>query len=182
MIKQFFLFKLTIISLILIIFPASVYAENRAGSGTLTLGAGYYSFNSKRHIENTEIPFIALGFNFTDQWGIEGLYGQFITRFDRNMPKGRRIKGNLFAVDGLYHFCPYRNIQPFVLAGVGILGMNPNGNDANNEGNINAGVGLQWFPDKIVAFRIEARDFYTMMGGKNDVYLDAGVTFFLDFC
>jgi hypothetical protein len=64
------------------------------------------------------------------------------------------------------------------LAGPGIIGLNPNGNDPNNEGNINAGLGTQYFVDKSFAFKVEARDFYTITGGgKNDVLIDVGVTY-----
>jgi hypothetical protein len=73
---------------------------------------------------------------------------------------------------------PYQCIEPFLLAGVGATGLNPNGNSANYEGNINAGAGAQWFINDIIAFRAEARDFYTIIGGKNDVFLGAGISFY----
>ncbi|RDI42723.1 OmpA family protein [Aquicella lusitana] len=158
------------------------HAANRAGSATFTLGAGNYYFSSRRHIDNTGFPFAALGYNFTDQWGLEGLFAVFNTDSNRPEDNGKQVKGALFALDAIYHFSPYRIMQPFVLAGVGALGLNPNGTDADNQGNINAGVGAQFFANESVAFRIEARDFYTIVGGKNDVFLDAGVTFLLDIC
>lgn len=157
-------------------------AQSRAGAATFTFGSGYDFFATKRHIENTDIPFVAAGYDFTDHWGIEAIYGIFNTNFKKSVPDDRQIKGTLFAVDGVYHFSPYKMIEPYLMAGVGIIGLNPNRSDANNEGAINAGAGVLLFANEAVAFRVEARDFYTTVGGKNDIYLDGGVTFFLDLC
>lgn len=154
--------------------------HSRAGAATFTFASGYDFFSSKRHIENTTIPFVALGYDFTNRWGIEALYGFFNTNFKQSVPDDRQIRGALFAVDVLYHFCPYKIIEPYLLGGVGITGLNPNRNWANNEGNVNVGAGFLLFASEVVALRLEARDFYTTVGAKNDIYLDGGVTFFLD--
>lgn len=156
---------------------------NRAGALSFTLGAGYDFFALKRHIQNTGIAYGALGYSFTDQWGVEAFLGFYNTRFKNAISDDRQINGTNFALDGVYHFAVRDNwIQPFGLFGIGIIGMKPNGTSAHNEANINAGFGLQFFANQAVAVRTEFRDFYTMVGGKNDVMLDAGVTFFLDLC
>ena len=53
-----------------------------------------------------------------------------------------------------------------------------------NEGNSNAALGAQFFVNKVVALRVEARDldFYTLVGGKNNMFLDTGVIFLLEVC
>jgi OOP family OmpA-OmpF porin len=166
---------------------SAAFTGNRPGAVTFTFGAGYDYFAQKRKIENTGVPFVAVGYDFTDRWGIEGMLGGFNTSFKPSADDDRKINGTLLAVDGVYRFdpqCLYQQypVEPFVMAGVGILGLSNNRNEANNEGNINAALGVQFFADKVVAFRVEARDFYTIVGGKNDVILDAGVTFLLDLC
>lgn len=170
-------------------FSPTIYAADRAGALSLTLGAGPLHLSQRRHLENTGIGYGAVGFNFTDNWGVEGLLGVFNTKFKRNAwhkRDGRAVNGTLFAFDGIYHFHPAfppcHSVEPYVLAGVGIIGQNKSRNDANNEGNINAGVGVNFFIDKSVAFRVEGRDFYTLVGGKNDVMADVGITFLLDLC
>lgn len=155
---------------------------NRAGDVKVTAAGGEFFFASKRQIDNTALGMVILGYNFTDNWGIEGLLGGFSTDFKNAVHDNREISGTLFAIDGAYHFSPYYNVQPYVLAGVGVLGLNPNRYSANNEGNINAAIGAEFFIHPAVAFRIEGRDFYTWVGGKNDVMLDGGVTFLFDFC
>lgn len=157
-----------------------VHATNMANSASVTLGAAANFFDSKRNIKDASGPFVAVGYNFTNHWGIEGLLGSFRTKFKRREDNRRGISGTQFAFNGIYHFSPLRNnVQPFVLAGVGILGLDPNGTDAHNEGNVNAGLGVQIFFDPVVALRLEARDAYTFIGGKNDLFLGLGVTFLL---
>lgn len=153
------------------------FAGNRAGAITFALGDGYYRFDSKRHIDNTGVPYGSLGYDFTKHWGIEALLGFFTTDSRLPIDHGKEVNGRLFAVDVVYHFFPYCCLEPYVLAGPGILSMNPNGNDANTEGNINGAAGVQFFFNKDVALRLEARDVYTIVGGKNDVFLNGGVSF-----
>lgn len=169
--------------------PVVIYADdcchhnpigNNENSVTFTLGGGKIFFAPKRRIDNTGIGFGAIGYNFTSHWGIEALVGFFNTSFTGDFSSDQSLNGTLVLVDALYHFCPYRFVVPYAMAGVGVTGISPNRTDANNEGNINAGVGLQAFANNVVTFRIEARDIYTIVGGKNDVMLDAGLTFLLN--
>lgn len=162
---------------------AYAYAGNIAGSGTVTLGGGFESFSSKRHLDSTGFPMIILGYNFTDHWGIEGLLTGFNTKYHKSVNDNRHINGNLFAIDGVYHFSPYRAVlQPYVLAGIGVTGLNPNISNANNAANINAGLGAEYFIHPLVAFRADIRDIYTMVGGKNDFVIDGGITLMLGGC
>ena len=154
-------------------------AFNQSGDLTVTAGAGYDYFSNKRWMENTGIPFGIIGYNLTDHWGVEGLLGFFYTTSRDLATFGKDVSGTMFALDAVYHFSPYKFAQPYFLAGPGVMGFSPNGNDANNEGNLNAAVGVELFTNEIVAFRIEARDFYTFVGGKNDILLNGGVTFFI---
>jgi len=169
------------LSLISILFSTVNYAGNHEGAFKLTVGAGYDYLASKRNMNNAGGPMLILGYDFTNRWGFEAMLATFNTRFKGNVQDNRGINGTLFALDGVYHFCPLFKcvVEPFVLAGAGVVGLNPNKNSANNEGNINAGVGVEVFVHRSVALRAEVRDFYTLVGGKNDIYLDAGITVLL---
>ncbi len=156
------------------------YAGNRQGALTVTLGGGYDIFASRREIQNAGVPFGILGYNLLDKWAFEVLYGAFTTDFENSVNDDREISGSLFLMDVVYRFTPWRVVEPFVTAGVGITGLNPNRNDAQNEGNMNVGVGAQIFASQSIAFRLDARDLYTRVGGKNDIFLDAGVSFLFD--
>lgn len=158
-------------------YSAAMYAGNEAGKATFTLGAGYDYFSSKRHIDNAGVTFGELGYNFTCHWGIEGLLGFFTTPSRLPVDDHKEVQGTLFAINPIYHFSLTPCIEPYLSAGPGASSMNPNGNDAHTEGNINGAIGAQIFFSPIVALRIEARDFYTIVGGKNDVFLNGGVSF-----
>jgi len=173
---------LTCISLISVASYATSYAGNRPGALTLTLGGGYDYLDSKRHMDNAGLGMIEVGYDLTEHWGIEGLLGGFKTSFKRSVNDNRHISGTLFSIDGVYHFSPDSMFEPYILAGAGVTGLNPNRFDANNEGNINVAVGAQLFVHKSVAFRVEARDLYTWVGGKNDVFLNGGVSLLFDLC
>jgi len=175
-------FTLACLSLISMVSTSSSFAGNRPGALTATLAGGYEYFASKRQIDNKGVGTVMLGYDFTDNWGIEGLLSGFHTKFKNSVNDNRQINGTLFSINGVYHFFPESVIEPYLLAGAGITGMNPSRTDANNEGNINAAVGAQWFILKSVALRIEARDLYTWVGGKNDVLLNAGISVLIDMC
>jgi OOP family OmpA-OmpF porin len=166
---------------LLTLLPLSSIAACQGHSVIVSLEGGAEYFSSKRHLQNTGIGYGIVGYNFTEHWGIEGLAGMFTSYSRRTSNYDQRINGKLFAVDGVYHFSPYyRNmIEPFVLAGVGATALSETGSDANDEGNINAGVGVHVYANPAVALRLEARDFYTIVGGKNDVLLGGGVSFFI---
>lgn len=167
--------------LISVITSTYVFAAPKCHPFIASLGGGYDFFASKRHIQNASVGYGIVGYNFTENWGIEGLAGMFTTYSRRASNYDQNIRGRLFAVDGvyrvtnIYHDC----IEPFILAGVGATSLSESGPDANDEGNINAGVGVHIFANEIVALRLEARDFYTIVGGKNDVLLGGGVSFFI---
>lgn len=182
MLKVIRLFSLLIFFVTVSSFSFSLYANNRAGAITLSLAYGYDYFSDKREMQNTGLPLVILGYNFSKQWGVEALFSMFTTHFQSSVHDDRDIDGTILAFDAVYRFLSYRFMEPYVLAGLGAIGLNPNRNDAHNEGNINAGIGTQLFISKSIAFRLEARDFYTIVGGKNDIILDAGMTFLFDLC
>ncbi len=174
---------LACISLLTLTSATATYAGHQAGGGSFTLGGGEFFLASKRNMDNTGLGLGTLDYDFTDQWGVEGMLGGYNTHYKNRSVDDRTINGTIFSFDGVYRFGNAKSVlEPFVMAGVGIIGMNPNNNDANNEGNINAAIGLEYFVHPLVAIRVEARDFYTWVGGKNDVMVDAGVTFLFNVC
>ena len=152
------------------------YAGNQPGSTTLSFGAGYEFFSGKRQMKNTNTRFISLGYNFDAHWGAVASLENFNSRYRHSTGDDRSITGTMFFLDGLYHFAPYQFIEPYVLAGIGINGFNPNRFASNNQGNVNAGLGAQLFIHKDIAFKFEGKDVYTIVGGKNDVILNAGIS------
>lgn len=153
-------------------------AGNRPGAFTVSLADAYYHFADKRHLHNINLPNAALAYDFDSHWAIEG--GAGLINTDSKGSKHHHhhgVHGYLYTLDGLYRFKQYRAIEPYISAGIGVLSLKPNGNDAKQQGNINAGIGAQWFFHDSIALRAEARDIYTMVGGKNDFMVNLGISF-----
>jgi OOP family OmpA-OmpF porin len=169
-------------NLVIIAASAPSFAGNRPGALTITVGPGYEYFASKRQMQNTGLGFVAVGYDFTRNWGIEGLLAFMRTDFDDSLHDYRKIRGSLFQADAVYHYPLTDVFEPYTFAGFGFTHLNPNRNEAVNEGNINAGLGLQLFMYKDLSLRFEGRDIYVVNGGKNDVMLSAGLSALFDLC
>jgi hypothetical protein len=166
--------KIVILGTSLLVLASSLsVAGNRPGAVTFTLAEAYYHFAPKRELDNAGMPNIALGYDFTNHWGIEAGVGVLNTSSKHDGPG---VHGFLYTLDGLYRFMPYRMFEPYLIGGIGITSLKPNGNEPYQGGNLNAGVGTQIFFDKSVALRVEARDVYTFNGGYNDVMVNFGVS------
>jgi hypothetical protein len=150
-------------------------ASNRPGAFTLTLADGYYMFAHKRHLDPSNIPNLAVAYNFNEKWALEAGVGALNTSQTQRGLQG--VHGFLYTLDGIYRFTPRCRFEPYVSAGLGVLSLYPNGLDPEQQTNLNAGIGTQWFADRSVALRAELRDVYTMAGGKNDVMANFGVSF-----
>jgi OOP family OmpA-OmpF porin len=152
----------------------SVMAWNNPGAFTLTLADSYYSFASKRHLDSNSVPNAALAYNFDERWAAEFNYGAINTNYHNSVA----VHGGLYTLDGLYRFTSRGRFQPYVIGGIGMMGLKPTVNtEAQYQGNMNVGLGTQFFAANSIALRLEARDLYTMSGGKNDVMLNFGISF-----
>jgi OOP family OmpA-OmpF porin len=152
-------------------------AGNKPGAITTTISGAYYYFAPSRRIKNTVIPNIALAYNMDKHWAIEANMG--IINTDQKPSLGERgVHGLLYSIDGIYRFTPHNRFEPYVIAGIGMLGLTPNPNNVQHQGNINAGLGAQYFFGENVALRGELRDVYGTTGtAENDVMINFGVSF-----
>lgn len=163
------------------------FAGNLPGAITVTVSEAYYHFDDDRDMDNTTIPNAAIAYNFNDHWAIEGSVALVNTdRQDNNDSDDdddddndeEHVHGFLYTIDGIYRFTRFGHFEPYLLAGIGILGLKPNGNDAIQSGNVNAGLGTQLFFGNSIALRGEVRDIYTTTGSyKNDYEFNLGLSF-----
>ncbi len=152
-------------------------AGNLPGSVTITLADAYYHFNNKRDLNNSAFPNLALAYNFTQHWAMEAGAGILNTRQSEELG-GEGVHGVLYNIDGIYRFGAFGHLEPYVLGGIGLLTLAPNGTDSEHPGNINAGLGAQLFWGPTVAMRAEFRDVYQTTGNSyNDYMLNFGVSF-----
>jgi hypothetical protein len=168
---------LAVVLMFVYIWATSAYAFNQAGQWVAGLGGGYAYFSSKHHLENTGAADAQLGYNLTNRWGVQGLIAFFNANSRRASNYNEDVRGNFYAFDVVYHASPWHQFQPYLAAGPAMVGLNPNGSDANNEGGVNGALGAEWFFAKRMAFSAELRDFYVIVGGKNEVFPNAAVVF-----
>ena len=161
---------------------SSAHAGSRAGELSLMASGGEFYFGSKRVIKNTPLFMLGAAYHFSDAWGITTELGLFKTDFKSYLADSRRVRGFILLVNAVHYFSSYGAFQPYGMLGTGIIGLDHNQTDAHHEGNINAGLGVSYSFAPSLDFNLEGRDVYTWVGGKNDVLLNAGISYNFDFC
>lgn len=158
---------------------ASAFTVNRYHAWIVTPSVSNYSYASKRHLDDQVIPGLSLGYGLTQAMSAELYLGRIITNQSRATK--RDVRGALYALDGFYHFRDVAAFQPYILAGVGAMHLSPpTSNDADTQANINGGAGIAYFFSSQIALQLDARDFYTIAGGKNDISANFGVKLLFD--
>ncbi len=151
------------------------YAGNVPGAFTVTLADAYYDYASSWQLKNVFMPNFALAYNITDKIGVEAGAGFFNTK---NNDTDQDIHGWLYTLDGILRFAKCSHLEPYVIAGLGMIALNHNGDDTKHPGNVNAGIGTQLFWGDTIAMRAEVRDLYSTTGnGHNDVMFNLGISF-----
>lgn len=165
------------VGLLALIINCSALAGNLPGSVTVTAADAYYHFDEKRDMDNSAMPNLAIGYNFTSHWAMEVMAGVLNSDQEEDR-EDEGVHGMLYTIDGIYRFTPYGHLEPYVIAGIGMLTLDPNGDDSEHPGNINAGIGTQLFWGPTVAMRGEIRDIYDTTGEtRNDFMINFGVSF-----
>lgn len=153
------------------------FAGNIPGAVTITAADAYYHFDTKRDLDNSAFPNLALAYNFTAHWAMEAGVGVLNTRQSEESGD-RGVHGVLYTIDGIYRFIFCGHFEPYILGGIGLLTLVPNGTDSEHPGNVNAGLGAQLFWGPTIAMRAEFRDVYQTTGNThNDYLLNFGVSF-----
>ncbi|OGT45166.1 MAG: hypothetical protein A3E83_07780 [Gammaproteobacteria bacterium RIFCSPHIGHO2_12_FULL_41_20] len=164
--------------LFILLFPFStVFAQNKPGVFTLTPGVWYEFFSSRRNLDNTVLPSLALAYNFDEKLALEFSAGMINTNSKASGNQG--VHGTLYLLDGLYRTIPWKFLEPYLLGGIGLTSLKPNGLDSRQQMNANLGIGAQLFADKMVALRADIRDLYTFVGSENDVLVSFGISFLI---
>lgn len=152
-------------------------AGNLPGAVTVTIADAYYHFDDKRDLDNAALPNLALAYNVSQHWAIEAAVGVMTSRQSEEMG-GKEVSGSLYAIDGIYRFMPCGHFEPYLVGGIGMLTLDPNGTDTDHPGNVNVGLGAQLFWGPTIALRAEAKDIYQTTGkSRNDYLLNFGVSF-----
>jgi OOP family OmpA-OmpF porin len=167
----------TLAGLVGLLGAMNVVAGNLPGAITITPGAGYYHFAAKRHTSNSWMPNIAIAYNMDERWAVEGMFGVINSDNSNN----NSVHAALYTIDGIYRFSRHQYFQPYLIAGIGVLNIKPPANNNSQyQGNVNAGIGTQFFADEVIALRGEVRDLYsTTGGGANDWLVNFGISYLI---
>jgi len=153
--------KLTLcLTVSLLAVAAAVTAGNQEGTFSLSpVVGGYTSENSNKSGFNTK-PVVGgrLGYNFTKEIGIEGLFDY--------VPKADSVNFYRYGGELLYHFMPDNKLVPYVAAGFAGINTDKDGILKKTHGAFDYGIGAKYFITDSFALRADVRHiFYKVSGG-----------------
>ena len=165
--------------------PLAVHAEIKAGSVELSPFVGYNFFDNQHNIKDRPVFGGRIGYNFTENFGIEGT-GEFSkTRVD-DKNKAWTEQGQFtgaddvkiisYDLDLLYHFMPEEKFNPFIVGGIGASHYNPEINTKNMRF-VDYGVGAKYWLAENIALRADLRDKMTFDEHLHNISATAGVVF-----
>ena len=97
----------TLLGLFLLSLTTPAFAENRAGAYSLSPFVGGHTFDGKQDLETSPIYGLRAGYNFTETWGAEAVFGY--TLAEAEAPNYPETDVYSYGVEALYHFNPRGN-------------------------------------------------------------------------
>jgi len=151
-------FLLLTVALPLLFLGAPALAQNRPSAITLSPFVGGYMFDCFQHLDNNWYYGLRVGYNYTDHWGSEAMFGMVPTSSNARGYDGRSVSVFRYGIDLLYHLWPDKKFVPFIAAGYGGIQINdPSGLNDHERGMFDYGVGLKYFLTENVALRADVR-------------------------
>lgn len=175
------------IGFILLGLSASVFASESStdhvyqpGDFYFSPGVAYYHFSDKRDLQNTAMANVSAGYVVSDQFSLEVMYGQASTE-ETPSALNESTRFYMYSGEGVYHFSSDSEaaVDPYVLTGLTVTNQQDNAENAGNTTllGLNGGAGIEYFVNPNISLFVDARDIYTLSGGKNDWMLNAGIKF-----
>jgi outer membrane beta-barrel protein len=156
------------------------FAENRQGAVTLSPFVGGYLLDQGQHEENRPMLGLRSGYNFTNHWGAEAMFGYSLTETTEKYGS-RETDLYRYGVDILYNFMPGGNFVPFIAVGGGgtnFVTQNTPSAESHYAGLVDYGVGLKYFVADNVALRSDVRHVLLVHDlGDNNLEYSVGLTF-----
>ena len=86
--------------------PGNGMSQITEGSVSLNPNIGGYVFQRGQHIDDDLTYGLGLGYNFTENWGVEGNFNYVTTDSNASSSDGENVEAYLYRLDALYHFMP----------------------------------------------------------------------------
>jgi len=190
---------------ILMLSAADVNAQVKAGSFSISPMAGYSWFAKMNFYNDTETYGIALGYNFSERFGIEATYNILDTEVkpegithieaDPNVPPGPQggavtgttvvdvaggtaVDAYQYALEAIFYIYPGKKFAPYGVIGVGRSRFEYEGADGTesvSETNLPAGFGCKYYITDKIALRADLRSVVPV--DDNNLRATIGVTF-----
>jgi len=174
--KTVWLFFMVIMVLIL---ASSAYADNKAKAFSFSPFVGGYMFEGNENLNNKPIAGLRLGYDFTKNWGVEGLFEYLKTEYD--IP-ALTSKTNVFGyrLEALYNFMPESRWVPYLAVGAGGRSLAYDHELVNNRNQValDYGAGLKYFLYSDVALRGDVRHIITLNDRFNNLEYTLGATIY----
>jgi len=132
----------------------SALAENRIGSVTITPMVGYHVFDGGLDLDNGLAYGLAMGYNMTPNWAIEG--DVRYTPTESEGPGSIDVDLLTVSVGGLYHFNPAEVYNPYLSFGLGLAVYEVTGSDDEDVFGY-YGAGVKYSLNKTTALRLDLR-------------------------
>ncbi len=128
-------------------------AENSAETFIFSPYVGGYTFQGDQHLETSPVYGFRLGYNFTDNWAVEGVIDYLNTKGTSGSGIGTNQEMLRYGGDILYNFIPKNSFVPYLAAGAGAF----NFNNQKARAIYNYGGGVKWFLTDAFALRADVR-------------------------
>lgn len=140
-----------------LLLASAAFAGQREGAFTLSPMVGYHVFEGDQHTEDDMAYGLALGYNITKNWGIEGAVRYTATSTDLDGVPNDDVDIWTMSLDALYHFNPDGPFVPYLAAGLGGMVFQVDGGPDDEDYMMNAGAGFKYFFSKDLALRGDVR-------------------------
>jgi OOP family OmpA-OmpF porin len=155
---------------------STVQAEVKVESYSVSASAGGYLFEGNEGLKDTYTAGLRAGYNFTENWGVEGFLNYVPTSIKDDVDADVRMIG--YGIEGIYHFMPESKIVPFVAVSVGGIYYNtPAGVDAMSKFAVDYGAGIKYFLTDDIALRADVRHIIPLNNTYNDLLCTLGIYF-----
>lgn len=144
----------TILAVCMVIGATAAFGANREGQYSVSPVIGGYTFDGKQHLDTNLIYGGRVGYNVTDNFGIEALLDYVNTE-----PTKAKNKVDMFRYGGelLYHFMPENTFVPYLAVGLSGMNFTKGGSDRKAHAAFDYGLGAKFFATENFALRGDVR-------------------------
>lgn len=165
------------VALVMMTVAATVHAEVKAGSFSITPFVGGYFFENNQDLKDSAIVGLRAGYNFTENLGLEA-FASFLTTEINDVSSEPWMDVAGYGIEGLYHFFPDSRIVPFLALGIGGTHYNDTAvTSSEDKLTVDYGAGVKFFLTENIALRADVRHVMPLDNNYNDFLCMVGINF-----